>query len=206
LESIVKFKKSKSKWVQSEKGKKFYATLGKSNSIRLKKFFNTDDGKKQIRNSAKKQSKILKEKIKNGKFTPNITNSWTHWNATVIIGDKKYKFRSSWEASFFVCNKNYKYETLRIPYIDGKGESRTYVGDFYDTENKVLYEIKPRSVFKKQHIKINGAIQYCQKNDIKFIWINEKNILNYVDKNMFSEYNLKQYNKMLQGIYGKNKN
>lgn len=65
---------------------------------------------------------------------------------------------------------------------------------------------KPRSVFKKEYKKINQAIKFCIENKINFIWINENNILNYIDKKDFSDYNIVQYRKMLDGIYGKNKN
>ena len=199
-ERIFKFKTSKLKWTKSKNGKSFYKKLGKSNSKNLKKYFKTEKGLDQIKNTSKKQSKILKEKILNGKFTPNISNRWTHWEATVILKNKKYKFRSSWEACFFVSNDHCKYECVRIPYTDQNNNNKTYIGDFYDEKNNILYEIKPKSIFKKEIIKMNHAIKYCIENKIKFIWINENNILKYVDKSDFSEYHLKQYNKMLKGL------
>lgn len=199
-ESISKFKNTKSKWIKSKKGKSFYKKLGQYNSNNLKKYFKTKAGLNQIKQSSIKQSKILKQKILNGQFIPNITNSWTHWEAVILLNDKEYKFRSSWEASFFVSNSHCKYEYIRIPYIDEKNQNRIYIGDFYDESKGILYEIKPVSVLKKQILKINQAINYCLKNKIKFIWINEKNILNYIDKKDFSDYNLKQYNTMLKGI------
>lgn len=205
-ESILKFKISKLKWTNSKSGKLFYEKLGKKNSSSLKKHFQTDRGRNQIKKTSLKQSKILKEKILNGKFTPNITNSWTHWDSIIKLGNKIYKFRSSWEASFFVSNTHCKYESIRIPYIDKNGKSKTYIGDFYDEKNNTLYEIKPRSVFKKEILKINQIIEHCIKNEITFIWLNESNILNYIDKKDFLGENIIQYNKMLEGIYGKNKN
>ena len=204
--SIKKFIVSKKRWANSADGKKFYDKLGKDNSVKMRKYLKTPKGIEQIKNSSKKQSIILKEKIRNGTFTPNVTNSWTHWESNLIIDDKIIKFRSSWEASFFVCNQHLKYELLRIPYLNGDGNFKTYVGDFFDEKQNILYEIKPTSVFKKETFKINKVIEHCLKNSIKFVWINENNILNHIDKSKFSEYNMKQYDKMIEGIYGKNKN
>lgn len=203
--SIEKFKSTKRIWTQSTEGKLFYKRLGDYNSKHLKKYFKTQTGKDQITKSSAKQSKILKEKIKNGTFSPNITNSWTHWEAKVLLNGEIHKFRSSWEASFYVSNRNLKYEVIRIPYVDCSNKTRTYIGDFYDEEKNTLYEIKPRTVFKKENKKINQVIRFCIENKIKFIWINEDNILKHIDKNDFSEYNIVQYLKMLEGIYGKNK-
>lgn len=182
------------------KWKRIWGITAKKNSHSLKEYFKTKKGKLQIQEQSKKQSIIMKEKIKNGEFKPCVTNSWTHWLSDIILNGKKIKFRSSWEASFYVSNQKLEYESFRIPYITETGENKTYVGDFYDRENNILYEIKPMSVYKTQIYKINKAINYCLKNCVKFIWINENNILDYIDKKDFSEYNMKQYYKMIKGI------
>ena len=55
-------------------------------------------------NSCKdKISNALKEKIKNGNFTPCITNSWS--NSKCLYKDKK--FRSTWELMFYFYNYIY---------------------------------------------------------------------------------------------------
>jgi hypothetical protein len=124
IESIKKFKISKKKWNNTKKGKEFYKLQGKNNSRKLKKFFKTDAGKIQIQINAKKASDKLREKIKNGTFSPCITNRWTRWNAVVTINNKTYKFRSSWEASFYVSNNYLEYETIRIPYINNQNKKK----------------------------------------------------------------------------------
>jgi len=197
---------TKRKWINSEIGKNFYEWIGKHNSKKMKEFNKTKKGKENIKNRAKKQSKIMKNKIKNGEFTPNITNSWTHWDANLLINNEIKKFRSSWEASFYMSNQNLLYETIRIPYLNIDNEEKTYIGDFYDDNKKILYEIKPKSVYKKQANKISNAINWCIKNGIKFVWINEDNILEYINKQDFNKYNIKQYNKMLVGVINENKN
>ena len=84
---------------------------------------------------------------------------------------------------------------------------RTYIADFYDVDKKILYEIKPASVYLIQQPKMDATIEYCLKNKIKFVWVNEKNMAKYVDKSKFIGYNLKQYEQMMKGIgHGKIKN
>lgn len=196
-EKISKKAKDRAK---TEEGILFYKRLGGHNSKNLKLYFQTPEGKEQIENSAKKQSKTLKEKIKKGEFTPNITNSWTKWDAKIILpnGETK-KFRSSWEACFWFSNKHLQYEKIRIPY-EVDGENKIYIADFFDEENNIVYELKPKSHWMKQNKKLQGAINYCVTNDIDFIWINEYNIMEYIDCSLFEGDNAKQLNMMMKGV------
>lgn len=87
------------------------------------------------------KSKLMRELILQGKFTPNSNNRNTHWNAT--FNDKKY--RSSWEALFQYINPTAEYETLRIEYyIDNS--TKIYIVDFVDHLNKIAVEVKPREL------------------------------------------------------------
>lgn len=121
-----------------------------------------------------KQSLIMKKKIKNGEFTPNITNSWTSWESFVNIGNTKKKFRSSWEAVFYLLNNGIQYEQTRIPYIYDY-YSYNYIVDFTDNENRILYEIKPESEItdSKTKSKIKFANEWCKKNDYFFVIISD---------------------------------
>jgi hypothetical protein len=192
-------KKAKAR-AKTEEGILFYKKLGDHNSKNLKLHFQTPEGKEQIRNTAVKQSKTLKEKIKNGEFTPNITNSWAKWDAKIILSNgKTKKFRSSWEACFWFSNQHLQYEKMRIPYeIDG--ESKTYIADFFDAEKNIVYELKPKSHWMSQNIKLQGAIDFCIKNGIDFIWINEYNIMEYIDCSLFKNHNVEQLNMMMKGV------
>jgi hypothetical protein len=59
-------------------------------------------------------SEIMKNKILRGEFTPPITNSWTKWKSFIVIDDVTKKFRSNWDAAFWLLNKNdVEYEKLR---------------------------------------------------------------------------------------------
>lgn len=122
----------------------------------------------------KKLCVIMKEKIATGKFTPCITNSWTRKNIELDIDGIKTKYRSSWEAAFAILNPTYQYEKIRIPYvIDGK--FRTYIVDFADFENKVLYEVKPStmtsSVVCKQ--KAAAAIKWSSDNGWSYKFVSD---------------------------------
>lgn len=99
-----------------------------------------------------------------------------------------------------------EYECLRIPYIDKDGRSRTYIADFLNKSKDVLYEIKPKKEYLIQKYKMDRVIEYCMDNDIKFMWINEENILDYINERDFIDDNLIQYEKMKRGINAKIKN
>ncbi len=191
---------NKLNFYKTDAGKLAAKNIGEKNSIKMKEFNKTEVGILNINNTAKKLSKIMKDKIYNGEFTPNITNSFTHWNAEIILDNLTYKFRSSWEACFWLSNSHLEYEKYRIPYISESGINRIYIADFFDYTNKILYEIKPRSVYVKQQYKMDMIIQYCIDNDIKFIWINENNIMNYIKPFKFNGENYKQLKKMYEGI------
>ena len=201
-----KIQNTKQKWLKSKEGRKFYKELGKKNSKNLKRHFATEKGRKQILNVSKLQSETMKTKILNGEFTPNINNSFTHWNAKIELNGKSKKFRSSWEACFWLCNTELKYENIRIPYINEKGENKVTIIDFYDIKKNIIYEIKPKKFFILQKRKIDAIIKYCIKNKLKFKWINEYNIMEYIDKSKFFGENKNQLYKMEKGIYEKNKN
>jgi aspartate 1-decarboxylase len=183
-------------WAKTQVGIAHYEKLGKSNSDSLKKHFLTARGKNQIKRVAKIQSKIIKERIKSGKWTPNIHNRWTRWDAKITIDGVTKKFRSSWEACFWFCNQSFKYEKIRIPNKDS-----VVITDFVDESRKIIYEIKPKALYRKEKNKINAIIKWCQSNGYLFIWLNEYNIMKYIDKQKFiGNVNEPQLIKMLKGI------
>ena len=80
------------------------------------------------------------------------------------------------------------------------GSDRIYIVDFFDPENNVLYEIKPIEFYKQEIFKISQAINYSFNHSISFFWINENNILDYVDVNKFQKNNSELLLKFLYGI------
>lgn len=146
-----------------------------------------------------KSSNSQKRNILEGKFNPQ-NNYRTKRRIEIFHKNKKYYFRSSWEVCFFLSNDYLNYESLRIKYIKDNIE-KIYIPDFIDEKNKIIYELKPKRQYISQLEKMNGAIKWCLENNFKFIWINEYNLIKYIDKNIClnKEYSL-YYNKMIKGL------
>lgn len=131
-----------------------------------------------FRSMCDKNSKIMKDKIRDGEFIPNITNSWANSRCEIeFIRDGEMviqKTRSTWEAFFQLKNPNLLYEKLVIPYsIDGV--DRNYIVDFVDHDNKIIYEIKPLSNRNSKIVKIKEeyAKKWCESNEYKLIFITD---------------------------------
>lgn len=118
--------------------------------------------------SRAKQSKTMKEKILKGEFTPPITNSWTHWNVCINVDGNLKKFRSSWEAAYWLKNRHLEYEKIRIPYESNDGKQKVYIVDFVDHNSRKLIEIKPNSLLEKNKIKIGTALKWCDQFGYNF--------------------------------------
>ena len=185
---------------KTEKGKAILKRVGEINSKKMQSYLKTDIGKESMLIRAKKNSVNMKRNIAEGKFTPCITNSWTHWIAQIKLPDGGIKkFRSSWEACVWNSNKHLEYETVRIKY-QVAGEYRNYVADFYDRETNTIYEVKPKKAWDKVCEKMEQVLVHCTEKMINFIWINEDNILSYINTLDFEGDNLMQLNKLYNGI------
>lgn len=195
-----KISASKKLWYASEEGKMFADKIGKINSFKMKAFNLTEEGKKNIELNRILNRECMLTKIANGEFFPPVTNSRTHWAAEIIINGVIKKFRSSWEACVWLSNQSWEYEKMRIPYLAEDGHIRTYIADFNLSDRRTIYEIKPTSMWEAQNTKMQQIIKYCLTNDIKFIWINEHNIFNYINEAMFAGPNTQQLLKLKQGI------
>ena len=121
----------------------------------------------------KNLSIALRKAIAEGRFTPNITNSWCHSRREFEMNGKMYKVRSSWEENFWRKNPHLEYEKIRIPYLDITGQKHSYIVDFVDEINKILYEIKPKSIEFIGSIKYRAAVKWAKENGYKFIVIDE---------------------------------
>jgi hypothetical protein len=126
-----------------------------------------------------KNSIKMKANIRDGKFIPNVTNSWAKSRCEIEFyrGNEfiKTKTRSTWEAYFQLFNVDLIYEKVIIPY-KYKGVHHNYIVDFVDTENKILYEIKPLSNIDddKVRVKIRYARKWCKLTNYKFVLITDK--------------------------------
>ena len=179
---------------------------GEINSVKMKEYVKTQKGAEQVARSRVASKERMLKKIADG-YTPPVNNRWTHWTAQAVFPDgTTRKYRSSWEVCFHLSHSHLKYEQYRVPYVDEMGTVRTYIADFYDTQCNVLYELKPRSVFAQQVVKMNAVISHCLQNDIKFVWINEDNILEHIQLELCQDTNMDQLNKMLNQIKQTTKN
>jgi endogenous inhibitor of DNA gyrase (YacG/DUF329 family) len=129
-------------------------------------------------------SKSLKFAISEGRFTPNVTNSWCNSRIKLKVGNKIINVRSSWEAYFYLKNPTFEYEKVRIPYKDHNGIDRIYIVDFNDKDGN-LFEIKPSSKLGECSEKILAAKKYSETHNKKFIIIDE-NYFRDIDLNLFN--------------------
>lgn len=126
-----------------------------------------------------KNSIKMKLNIREGKFIPNITNSWANSRCEIrFTKDNEVvnmRTRSTWEAYFQLFNTNLSYEKVVIPYLY-KGNEHNYIVDFVDYDNKILYEIKPLS--NKDNSRVQTKSKYgrkwCKLNGYRYILITDK--------------------------------
>lgn len=201
INDTSKFKTPEYKKKISEKMKTFFQTerglqIREEKSKKMLDFFKTEEGKTHKRECSKKNSISMKKLIQEGKFTPPITNTWTHWESHIKLDNGVLrKFRSSWEACFYYSNRHMLYENIRVKELE-----KTYVSDFFDENTNTMYEIKPRNRYNIEINKMTALQNYCIQNNIKFVWINESNILDYIDVDNLSKDvdNIGQLHKMIQ--------
>ena len=70
-----------------------------------------------------------------------------------------------------------EYEKLRLLYYDTEvNKMRTYITDFIDEENKILYEIKPfcDTISINTINKEKAALKWCKENNYEYIFITEE--------------------------------
>ena len=85
-------------------------------------------------------------------------------------------YRSTWERDFHIVNSHLLYEHTVIQYTLIDGSHHTYLTDFTDIINNIIYEIKP-DVFMlkdKNIMKKNIAIQWCHDHDYTYKHIGDK--------------------------------
>ena len=101
----------------------------------------------------------------------------------INIYNIKIKYRSSWEAKFHLLNPKLNYEKIRIPYYL-EGLRKLYIVDFEDSDNKILYEIKPNSEInsKKNKIKEIAAKEWAVNNGYAYKIISDEWFLENVHK------------------------
>jgi hypothetical protein len=163
-------------WDDKEKLKTIYIKNKDKRIQGLKKYYKNIHQKVKEERS-QKQSESMRSLIKSGKFKPNINNVYN--GSMTEVGN--IKFRSSWEAAFYLLNRNVEYEKFSIPYTY-KGKERNYFVDFVDEKCKIIYEIKPisRQMDEVNVIKDLTARRWSKNNGYSYIIVDET----YFIKNM----------------------
>lgn len=157
---------------------------GEGNGMHKSKDFWKDTEK--VNKIMQHHSKIMKEKIANNEWTPNINNRWTRFK----VEYKGKKYRSSWEAIYASLNETAEYEKLRIKY-KFENKNYIYIVDFIDKIKKEAIEIKPKSLVKdfKNIAKEKVLIEWCNKNNYTYKLITE----DYLKEHIF-EVNTEFFN------------
>ena len=119
----------------------------------------------------KKAATTLKQKILNGEYTP--TNN--RGRATRIHNiELRISYRSKWEEKFHAAHQHLKFEYTRIPYSYGNTQ-HIYITDFTDIDQRIIYEIKPKSLLLEDitQIKIAAALDWCTQYNYTYKIITE---------------------------------
>ena len=133
------------------------------------------------------QSHHIKKKIKAGVFTPNIVNSFTR-KAFSSVEYPDLKFRSSWEVVFWFLNRERipysNYERLRVPYIGSDGKEHNYLVDFLCECDKVVYEVKPKTLkdTRDNKLKRHAIESWCLQNGYEYVTIDEQYLIDLYNK------------------------
>lgn len=155
-------------------------------------------------------SKKLKERIATGTFTPCIINSLTR-KAISISEYPNNKFRSSWELAFWYLNKDAldyasSFEKLRIQYFSTvKNKNRTYIVDFIDMVNKIVYEIKPSSKVDDEEVqnKLTSLEKWCNINKYSLQIIDETYFIQKIESGETFDF-LEKYQKNILQLKKRN--
>lgn len=150
-------------------------------------------GKKHSEEEKQRRSKIMKDRILSGDFTPNSNNRNTHWDS--FYRNKKY--RSSWEAMYQYFDNEAEYETLRIPYkFDNK--DHIYIIDFVNHKTKTAIEVKPQELVndKKTQAKFSAAKEWCSDNEYTFLLVNKDYFISHLIPADLTEFDIKTQKKI----------
>lgn len=150
-------------------------------------------GRKHTNEEKQYRSKLMKEKILSGEFTPNSNNRNTHWDSFY----KNKKYRSSWEALYQYFDQEAEYETLRITYVFNDKEY-VYIIDFVNHKNKTVIEVKPTELTEdsKTQAKISAAKNWCDKNGYTFILADQDYFISKSKTIELDDFDVKTQNKI----------
>lgn len=152
-------------------------------------------GKKMSEFQKQHRSKVMKQKILSGQFTPNSNNRNTHWDAYY----KGKKYRSSWESLYQYFDNLAEYEILRIPY-EFENQEFVYITDFVNHTTKQIIEVKPTEMLnnKKTSAKISAAKKWCRDHGYEFVLADKKYFLDKGFPNSLNEFDIRTQHKIIK--------
>ncbi len=137
-----------------------------------------------------KISETVAAKILNGEYnSENPKFYYTGYYRSKKCKKEKAYFRSSLELKMhYILDSDenvlwYENEPFAIKYEKEHGVFRNYIPDFFavfKNEKPKLFEIKPSFRLREEQVKfkVEAAIEFCNKNNIDFVYIDEK----YIDQ------------------------
>jgi hypothetical protein len=157
-------------------------------------------GKKHSEEERCRISKIMKEKILLGEFTPNSNNKNTHWESFY----KNKKYRSSWEALYHYFDSDAEYESLRVPY-SFQNKDYIYIIDFVNHKSKTVIEVKPQELVNdnKTQAKISAAKEWCNINGYTFVLADKNYLLSKSMPTTLKDFDSKTQNR-IRNLYETN--
>lgn len=158
-------------------------------------------GKKVSDSAKEKKSKVMKQMILDGTFTPNSNNRNTHWDSYY----KNKKYRSSWEALFQYYYPDALYENLRIEYTNNQ-RSHIYIVDFIDHDSKIVAEVKPKELCKGDifFAKISHLKEWSKNNGYEVVIVDQDWFINKSEPNSYEDFDEKTQNR-IRKLYETNK-
>lgn len=180
-DEMIKRFKEKTPWNKGLKGLKYNRIITPEQHERIRNSKlgkkNPMYGKKHSIENKIRWSNNMKQLILEGKFSPNTSNRYSHFKVCF----NGISYRSSWELLFHYVNKEFEYEVLRIPYKFNDKE-KIYIVDFIDFKNKIVVEVKPTNLFKREitKAKIKALSKWCKEHKYKLILCTEKHISDLV--------------------------
>lgn len=119
----------------------------------------------------KKAADTLKLKIQKGEYTPVNNRSRAK---RITSNTNNVSYRSKWEEKFHNTHPHLLFEYTRIPY-SFNGKNHIYITDFTDVNERVIYEIKPKSFLLSDitRAKEYAAIEWCALNSYTYKIITE---------------------------------
>jgi len=150
-------------------------------------------GRRMSEKEKQRKSRLMKEKILAGEFTPNSNNRNTHWDSYY----KNKKYRSSWEALYHFFDAAAEYETIRIPYEYNNLE-HIYIVDFVNHQTKTLIEVKPEEMLndKRTQAKIAAAKEWCLENNYNLLVADKNYFISKPRPNTLKDFDIHTQNKI----------